>query len=433
MGAILIYFIAAYIFFSIFKSPWIAAIVYLAFGVMQPQYIWFWHFDGLPVSPSKILAICTILAWGFAILNSKIDFTVYKRKQNIVLLIMWIMFHLSHFFSPFETYRAGVRAEVVLETLNTIMIMYFTTLGIITSEKAIKYMCILMGALVTYYVYWSNDQYFSWNISQFNHDRLMGPKGSIYRDENVFSTIFMIGMPFLLFSFFYIKKWWLKYSIIMVVPLLWHSLFLVGSRGAMIATIVATLLASRLIKSKIFDKVLIAGFVAALLTQGGSMLNRSTETIELSQNTEVEEPLNPRLVSWQHGIEIIKEHPLLGVGPQRFQQASRLYFPEDIPYVAHNAFLNFSANTGLLTGLLFLYLFWLAYKNYRYCAKNNIADYPLLEYVNKVCITSLIGFFVCALFLDLIVFEGFYFLLSLNLAKQHVFEKKLLEKNHNHE
>lgn len=433
MGAILIYFIAAFIFASIFKSPWIAAISYLAFGVMQPQYIWFWHFDGLPMSPSKILAICAILAWMLAALNQKIDFSVYKRKQNLVLLIMWCMFHLSDYFSPFYIYKAGVKAEIVLGTLDTIMIMYFVTLGLITSEKAIKYMCILMGILVTYYVYWSNDQYFSWNMRQFNHDRLMGPRGSIYRDENVFSTIFMIGMPFLLFSFFYIKKWWLKYSIIMVVPLLWHSLFLVGSRGAMVATIVATLIASRLIKSKIFDKVLIVGFVAALLTQGGSMLNRSTETLELSQNEEIEEPLNPRLVSWQHGIEIIKLYPLLGVGPQRFQHASRLFFPQDTPYVAHNAFLNFSANTGLLTGLLFLYLFWLSFKNYRYCVKNNINEYPLLEYINKVCITSLAGFFVCAFFLDLIVFEGFYFLLSLNLAKQHVFEKKLLEKSNSHE
>jgi len=412
-----------------FKSPWVAAVTYLAFGVMQPQYIWFWHFDGLPFSPSMILSVLTILACGFAVLNKKIDFTVYKRKQNIVLLIMWIMFHLSHQFSPFDSYRAGTRAEVVLETLNTIMIMYFVTLGLITSEIALKVMCVLMISLTIYYVYWSNDQYFSWNMSQFNNGRLMGPRGSIYKDENVFSAIFMIGMPFLLFSFFYIKKIIYKYPLLMVVPLLWHSLFLVGSRGAMVATVVATFIASRLIKSKIFDKILIIGFVVALITQGGSMLNRSTNTIEKSQNVSSTAPLNPRLVSWQHGLGIIKEYPLLGVGPQRFQHASRLYFPQDTPYVAHNAFLNFSANTGLLTGLLYLYLFWLAYKNYKYCVKNKIEEYPLLDYINKVCITSLAGFFICALFLDLIVFEAFYFLLSLNLAKQHVFEKKLSEKS----
>jgi hypothetical protein len=433
LGAILVYLIAAYIFIKMFKAPWVAGVAYLAFGVMQPQYIWFWHFDGLPVSPSMILSVLAILAFGFAVLNKKIDFSIYKKKQNLILLIIWMMFHLSHQFSPFEIYRAGTSADIVLETLNTIMIMYFFTLGLITSENALKYMCILMGILITYYVYWSNDQYFSWILSQFSNGRLMGPRGSIYRDENVFSTLFMIGMPFLLFSFFYIKKWWLKYSIIMVVPLLWHSLFLVGSRGAMIATIIATLIASKLIKSKVFDKVLIVGFVVAITTQGGSMLDRSTEVVEQSQNSSAEEPLDPRLISWVHGIEIIKQYPLLGVGPQRFQHASRLYFPESTPYVAHNAFLNFSANTGLLTGILFIYLFRLAYRNYKFCVKNNIEEYPLLDYINKVCLTSLAGFFVCALFLDLIVFEGFYFLLSLNLAKQHVFEQRLLIKSSQHE
>ncbi len=412
-----------------FKSPWVAAISYLAFGVMQPQYIWFWHFDNLPVSPSKILAILAILACMTTMLNKKFDFEVYKNKQNIVLLIIWIMFHLSHLFSPFNIYQAGVNAEVVLDVLNTIMIMYFVTLGLITSETALKYMCILMGVLVSYYIYWANYQYLTYNWSQFNMGRLMGPRGSIYKDENVFSTLFMIGMPFLLFSFFYIKKILFKYPIILMIPFLWHSLFLVGSRGAMLATLVATFIASRLIKSKIFDKILVVGFVLALITQGGSMLNRSSETVVQSQKTEATQPLNPRLVSWQHGLELIKYYPLLGVGPQRFQHASRLYFPQDIPHVAHNAFLNFAVNTGLLTGLLYLYLFWLALKNYKFCVQNNIEEYPLLDYINKVCLTSLIGFFVCALFLDLIVFEGFYFLLSLNLAKQHVFKQKLLAKS----
>lgn len=155
---------------------------------MQPQYIWFWHFEGL--SPSRSLAIVTILGWGICALNKKIDYSIYKKRQNLVLLAMWGMMHLAHIFSPFDLYSAGIRAEVVLETLNTIMIMYFVALGLVASEVAIKYMAILIGVLVTYYVYWSNDQYLSWNWSQFSHGRLMGPKGSIYRDENVFSTIF---------------------------------------------------------------------------------------------------------------------------------------------------------------------------------------------------------------------------------------------------
>jgi hypothetical protein len=410
-----------------FKTPSVAAIVYLAFGVMQPQYIWFWHFENLPTSPSKILAVLSILAWLLAVLNKKIDFTIYKNKQNFVLLAMWILIHLSHIFSPFEIYSASTSAELVIETLNTIMIMYFVAIGLLVSETALKYLSIGLVLLVTYYVYWSNDQYFNFNWSQFNQGRLMGPRGSIYRDENVFSTIFMVGMPFIIFSFFYIKSNILKYSIFIIIPLLWHSLFLAGSRGAMLATIISTYISSRLTKSKIFDKILIIGFVVALLTQGGSMLNRSNETIDISQDSSVSEPLNPRLVSWSNGLGHIKNHPLLGVGPQRFQHATRVYFPESTPYVAHNTFLSLAAQSGLLVGILYIYLFWLAYKNYKFCVKNDVKKYPVIDYVNKASITALAGFFICSMFLNLEIFEAFYYLLIMTLVKQQVFEHKLAE------
>ena len=427
MGAVLVYLILAYIFIKMFKSPSVAAVAYLTFGIMQPQYIWFWHFDKLPMSTSKILAIFTIIAWIMALLNKKINFDIYKKKQNFVLLTMWILIHLSNIFSPFPVYSAGVPAEIVLSTLNTIMILYFLSIGLLVSETALKALSITLVITVVYYVYWSNNQYLSYNWSQFKSGRLMGPQGSIYRDENVFSTIFMVGAPFILYSFFYVKNNLLKYSVFIVIPLLWHSLFLAGSRGAMLATVVSTFITSRLSKSKVFDKILIVGFIAALLTQGGAMLNRSNETLEASQDSSIEEPLNPRIISWKHGLSHIKNHPFLGVGPQRFQHATRVYFPQSIPHVAHNTFISLAAHSGLIVGLLYTYLFWLSYKSYKFCVNNGVEKYPIIDYVNKATITSLAGVFICAIFLNLEIFEPFYYLLVMSLIKQQVFENKLAE------
>lgn len=408
-----------------FKSPWIAGVAYLAFGVMQPQYIWFWHFESLPFTPSKILAILAILSWLIAALNNKIDFDIYKRKQNLVLLVMWLWIHLSHLTTPFPGGAAYTGPELVLSTLNTIMILYFVCIGILTHQSGLKYMSILMAVLVTYYVYWSNDQYLSGNWSQFTQGRLRGPNYSVYRDENVFSTLFVVGMPFILYGFFYLKEKLLRYSPLMIIPLLWHSLFLIGSRGAMISTLIATLITSKLCPSKLFDKVIVIGFVVAMLTQGGAMLNRSSETYSQSQNEEREGALNPRLISWQHGLTFIIKHPITGVGVQKFQQATRVYFPSDTPYVAHNTFLQLAANSGILVGLLYLYLFKLIYRDYRYCVNNDVKRYPLLDYSNKAIATSLAGFFISAIFLDLMIFEAFYYLLAMNIIKQYLFEKKI--------
>jgi len=412
-----------------FKKPWVAAVAYLAFGVMQPQYIWFWHFSSLPVSPSKILAILTIMAWCIAALNKKVDYSIYKNKQNFILLFIWAMVHLSDVFSPFLIYSTSIPADIVLSVLNTIMILYFVSIGLLVSETALKYLSIGLVIPIAYYVYWSNDQYFSGRWYQFSQGRLMGPSGSIYKDENVFATVFMVGMPFILYSFFYLKNTILKYSVIFIVPLLWHSLFLTGSRGAMLASILSTLVASRLIKSKVFNKVLVIGFIVALLTQGGAMLSRSTDTIEVSHNSSAEKPINPRITSWLHGFEHMKKHPLTGVGPQRFQHATRVYFPESVAHVAHNTFISLGAESGVLVGLLYLYLFRLAYKNYKFCVNNNVNEYPVIDYVNKATITSLAGFFICAVFLNLVIFEAFYYLLIMTIVKQQVFEQRLAEKN----
>ena len=427
MGAVLVYLIAAFIFIKMFKTPWVAAVMYLSFGVMQPQYLWFWHFQSLPTSPSKILAIFTIMAWSIAVLNRKVDFSIYKKKQNFILLFIWGMAHASDFFSPFPIYSTDIPAETVLGVLNTIMILYFVSIGLLVSETALKYLSIGLVIPIVYYVYWSNDQYFSNHWHQFNQGRLMGPSGSIYQDNNVFSTVFMVGMPFLLYSFFYLKNTLLKYSVILILPILWHSLFLAGSRGAMLASAIATFIASRLIKSKIFNKLLLVGFVVAVMTQGGAMLNRSSETVDKSQDSSIEKPINPRITSWQHGFSHMKNHPVMGVGVQRFSHATSLYFPESIPHVAHNTFISLAAESGVLVGLAYLYIFWLAYKQYRFCVNNNVSKYPLIDYVNKATITSLAGFFICSIFLNLVIFEPFYYLLVMILVKQQLFEYKLAE------
>jgi hypothetical protein len=415
-------------FFGIFVAPWLPAIAYWAVSLMQPQYIWPYDLKG--ISASKYLAILAILAWLKTASAGNIDFSVYKQKQNFVLLSMWIIFHLSDIFSPFPIYFAGTRADIVLSAINSIMILYFIGLGLITSplmaEKALKIAAIMFALIVTYYVYWANEHYFSYNWSQFFQGRLMGPPGSPYRDQNVLATMVVMGMPFLLFGAFYIKKRWQQLATLAVLPLLWHSLFLFGSRGSLIALVVTTLIASRLIKSKILNKVLILGLIGAVLSQGGSILNRSTDTVAAA-NGDSEEPLNPRLVSWSVGMKLIKDYPLLGAGTQRFQMAAKTMYPGESVHVAHNTLINFSANCGIPMGLLFLLLFLFSYQNYRFCVNNQIERYPVFDYLNKSCSVALIGFFIGAFFLDLIIFEAFYFVLMINIAKLHIFSQKLLE------
>ncbi|WP_440903470.1 O-antigen ligase family protein [Catenovulum sp. SX2] len=396
-----------------------------------------------------------------AAVQQRINFSIYWRKQNFALLFMWIMMHLSHKFSPFPEYFAGVRADIVLSAMNTIVIMYFVGLGILSHvadyKKIFFSMAIMFGGISVYYVYWANDLYFSYRWDMFTNGRLNSPRGTSIGDQNALSCLIVMGMPFILLGYFYLKNKWHKWACLAVLPVLWHALFLFGSRGAMLAVVATTIFVlktldnkkaqklalqqaehpeielsekkkenlQRFKNAKMFKVFIGVGLAVALVIQGGAMIQRSTETAARAQ-AGGDEPLNPRLVSWAVGQKLIKEFPLLGAGPQRFQMASDSLYPGENVHVAHNTFLNFAANTGLPVGIMYLLMFWFNFKNYRYCSKNGIHKYPVLEYTNKACGSALLAYFICALFLDLIIFEAFYFILMLNLAKLYVFEKLVL-------
>jgi len=71
-----------------------------------------------------------------------------------------------------------------------------------------------------------------------------------------------------------------------------------------------------------------------------------------------------RTVTFRTGIEMIEEHPLLGLGPEQVKAQFQEYVPEDIPRPLpegwyghlHNIYLQYAAERGIPTAL---FLFWM--------------------------------------------------------------------------
>ena len=408
-----------------FTLPWVSIIAYNVMSIMQPQSIWFWAFQDFPVF--KIFAGLSLFSFIIAILKKKVDLKSLKNSQNYAVLSIFILCYLSVLFSPFSTYTAYLSSDLILSNLNIIVLFYFVSQLILNKDESyIKYMIFGFMFVIIYYVYWSNSAYFSFDFSKFNNGRLQGPNHGPYHDENKFATVFVIGLPFFMFAFFYAKKIYLKIAIALIGPLLLHSIFLTGSRGALLAVGITVLMTSKMIKSKKFSIILLVAFFAAVAFQASTTLNRSEESVNAAQS---KQEVNPRIRSWTIGLNIIKEYPILGVGIQRFQYASRLLFPEyNSGYVAHNTFLQIAAESGLLSGLLYLYIYYFNYKQYKKAVRNNVSDYPFLDYANKSIFVSLTGFYVCSIFLNLLIFEGFYFLLMLSTSTHFLLNKKIGQK-----
>jgi O-antigen ligase len=407
----------------VISAPYVAAILYATVSLLQPHHVWFWAFEGISIF--KISAGIAIVAWFFQMFRGLINWQVYNNGIFYGMVIICIIYYLSEFFSPFPNYSSMVGSTIVVEVYTSILIMAFVTLGLINNQTALKYLVWTLIGATLYYTFWSNSAYFENNWAQFTSNRLNGPFGSPYRDGNIFSVLFVIGIPFVIFAIYNVDKKWQKLIFLFSIPFIWHALILCASRGALLSAGVSTLVVAWMIKSKGFNMILLAGIAIFIVDQGGEILSRTTDTIQ-RVGVSSEEPLNPRFLSWQAGVQLIQKHPLLGVGPQRFLEASHFYFPGKTPHVAHNTFLNFAANIGLTAGIIYLSFFWVSRKMYKW-NKKALEKYPskFHTYVNKSSICSLIGFFVGAMFLDLIIFEPFYFLLLIIILNHVLLKQKV--------
>ena len=119
------------------------------------------------------------------------------------------------------------------------------------------------------------------------------------------------------------------------------------------------------------------------------------------------------------------ENPIFGAGVQMFEAAVNEHLPGMTPHVAHNTFLNFSVNTGLVTGVIFLLLIYGSLVRFRALLKSKLSLNKISLYALACSSIAIFGFFVCSMFLDLVIFEPFYIALAINLCAWHVSKDRI--------
>jgi O-antigen ligase len=141
------------------------------------------------------------------------------------------------------------------------------------------------------------------------------------------------------------------------IPLCVLAICLTGSRGAFISSAVAVLMFPLSFgRFSHRQKWMTAWMSLALLLITIFVVPRTTwERIgtidsEISGGT-----LSKRTIIWTAGLDVYREHPIIGVGAGAFGPS--VYSRLDIPYVAHNSYLSILVELGAVGAILFLLLF----------------------------------------------------------------------------
>lgn len=414
-------------------APWIGVLAYYMFSVMQMQEFWPQEFGTGRVQ--IIITGATILGLAGATALKSVDWRRMLTPFSLVVILLVINVNLSVYFSDFVLYvdpltdldRSGlVTKEKVLSVFNKTLIFYFVASLLIDTRVKLLCSIYVFAGILLFYALWANKVYFTGEFWRFgDNGRLGGPIESIYKDENYLAMLFVLATPVLYYLGVARKNVFLKYSIWFFIPITWHALFLTSSRGAMLSLAVACIY----VFFRSFDRKasigMAAGLVLAVAFQSGNLLTRVDDTVAASQQSELvtEKKLDPRLISWGIAIKIMREYPLFGVGVGNFVNAFPTY-SDTKAHVAHNTFFQFAANCGIGAGLIYLWLFATRISTLKRSADiNGTRNFPRgfgRDYLDDLLNCLLLALFMVGIFLDLMIYEILYFILTMSFCKYNL-------------
>ena len=409
--------------------PWVGVVAYYTLAIWYPQAIWRWIF--LDSRIAQIVALGTLVGFAGAFLGGKISYLNLRNKQNFFMLFLWLSLISSYLLNPYGN-ELFVHEEVFyfdpvkeMTILMKIYLFYFISVFLIDDLKKLKCLVAVFVVTSVYYVYWANYIFLSGQMYSMGY-RLSGPGlAGIYRDENTFAMLFVIGVPFLFFIGNYFKNKLLKFFLWGCIPLAWHAVFLTGSLGGLIGLIVSTFFIAIRSKNKGLLIAIPVALIIAFMSQGGDYLKK--KAAGAGGDVTKQETAQTRFESWTAGYKMMLDHPLTGVGVANFVKAYPDY-SRTRPYVAHNTFFQLAGEAGFFAGLMYLLL--CANVFFSNLKIGKLEDEGIDKFylaVKNASLCGIVGYFICSMFLNLAAYELFHFLLILNVV-QHSQVRLLLKK-----
>ena len=421
--------------------PWLGVVFYYMLAVGQLHTLFPQAFGDS--RSSLYISLATIVGLGVATATRQVNWARLFMLPNVLLLLLAVFLNVSYGNSPYtgfveELKQSSLSSAEIMSTFNKVILFYFVAILLI--DTRFKLICLItaVGSVLFYYTLWANKVYVTGEFWRFgDNGRLNGPFG-VYNDENYFAMLFLLATPIFYYLSIGTSSRIIRYGLWFSIPFTWHALFLTGSRGALLSLAIVCGYIFFRSYSKLASVVLVVGLAVAIVDQSGNMIARFQETVDLEtferdrayiENTEDSPEVNtvadPRLLSWEVGLGIVRDHPWLGIGPGNFLRAYPDYHDSE-PHVAHNTFVQMATAAGLAAGLIYLYFLFLRVRNI-FSKPDPDVTYARgfnRDYLNDLLNSLFISFYCVAFFLDLMVYEILYFVFLLGAAKYCIDHKK---------
>jgi putative inorganic carbon (hco3(-)) transporter len=219
-----------------------------------------------------------------------------------------------------------------------------------------------------------------------------------FNDPNDFAQALVMALPLLWGAWKQGQRW--RNLLVVVLPgsALAYGILLTQSRGAVVGLAAMLFIGVRRMLGTVKTGLLLGTMLAAVV-----VTNMAGGRAFSSQERSAEE----RIEAWIVGLQLLKEHPLIGAGYGRFTDFNHL--------TAHNSYVLCFAEIGLVGYFIWLGLIVLSFKGLNAALKHLPQDAPERHYAGLLR-SALVGFMACAWFLSRTYQPVLYFMLGLCAA-----------------
>lgn len=235
-----------------------------------------------------------------------------------------------------------------------------------------------------------------------------------HANKNIFSANILVKIPFVMYCVLEFQSWKKTASaIILFLAIL--LLFLLGARALMIGFILMSIVclvllntnkkSGKILNLRFFNTTLvICLFITTLLSiiiiKNG--IYKEDSGLDRFKNISLEESsMKARLNFWESSIDLIAKKPILGCGLGNWKVES-LYYEykykdkSNNGVYMHNDYLEVTAESGILAGILYLFLFAIiAFLNLKNCIKTQSSEKKI---IHIIILTSFLGYAIDSFF-----------------------------------
>jgi probable O-glycosylation ligase (exosortase A-associated) len=398
--------------------PWVGVLAAYLIGILNPQSIWWWQFEGSRLV--LMVAAPTLVGAAIAGMMGRLRIDALLSWRIYWLLVILACAALSSISAPYSLNNPALGLQssaFILEYQFKITLMVLVAVTVSCAQNRLSAMSWMMVGVGLYMTWWINDRYlFGGAFGRIGGPTsLNGAGGGTYEDENSFATLFVATVPFLWYMGLSVRSAMFRYLLWAVIPFVWHAVFLTGSRGGFLAMAATLLLMAVRFKQRFVGVGVVVAFVVAFVWQGGETMWERVDTIDEYQS---DGSAMGRLNAWQAATKMMMTHPLTGVGPGAFLRAFPNY-SDELPRQAHNTVFQLGAEYGPLAALAFVGLIFSCigalWRNGNRLAEHGRSK-DVLHLLNEATLTAIVGVTVCSMFLTLQLFELLYFLVFMASA-----------------